>query len=363
LEANPVWSPDGQWIAFGRNTDGNSDIWIMRPDGSEQRAVTAGDAFDSNPSWSPSGKQIVFASERGGDRDVYMLDVETAAVTQFTTDPFYDGSPAWSPFPPRGENPIDAVESWVAYDDAGELDQLAQFDLAVIDAQPGRNYTAEEIEELRSNGTIVLSTLNVGACESFRPYFAMCEAKLEEAVPDVAGEYYIDITHPDMQAALLAYADELWHTGVSGFYLTNVDVGWTRERPELTDSVIAFVSALRDRYPDRIIVLESREPDLFRLFDAAGRPVHWLVDGESFPVLSRGWRHDFAPMFDEDRALLAQRLEILQAQRLTIFTLDWAADDGSACAAYGFSVDQGFLGYVATNGELSEVATWSCLGP
>lgn len=359
-EANPAWSPDGEWIAFARTSGDNSDIWEMRVDGSEQRQLTDDATADTNPSWSPDSKQIAFASERDGNRNIYILDVENPAPTFFAGDSVYDGAPAWAPIPPRGENPLGAVGDWVVYDGSGNIEQLAQYDLAVIDAQPGRNYSADDVEELKGKGTIVLSYLNVGACESYRPYFATCEANLGEAHPNGGGQYFIDITNPQMQEALLAHADELWHTGVNGFVLGNVDAAAVRGKPELADGVISFISALRDRYPDRIIVLEAGDLGIFTQVDTQGRPVYWLADAVARPALSRGWQDDFAASPEDQRVAATLDLYLLQAQRLMILTLDFANNDGAACDAYAYSNQQGFIDYVSPTSDFSELAAWSC---
>jgi len=46
----PCWAPDGQWIVFTSDRDGDSDIYIMEPDGTSVTAVTRNDTMDSMPS-------------------------------------------------------------------------------------------------------------------------------------------------------------------------------------------------------------------------------------------------------------------------------------------------------------------------
>lgn len=64
------WSPDGEWLAFcsarhdNREHDLNSDVFVVRPDGSDLRQITDSSLWTSLPRFTPAGDTIVF---QGGD--------------------------------------------------------------------------------------------------------------------------------------------------------------------------------------------------------------------------------------------------------------------------------------------------------
>ena len=60
LDGGPVWSPDGQLIAFHSDQDGDSEIYVITAEGGEARQLTDNDRDDENPLWSPDGTQIAF---------------------------------------------------------------------------------------------------------------------------------------------------------------------------------------------------------------------------------------------------------------------------------------------------------------
>ncbi len=69
-DVDVAWSPDGAWLAFvsrrheRREHDLNSDVFVMRPDGSDLRQVTDSSLSTGEPQFTESGDTIVFV---GGD--------------------------------------------------------------------------------------------------------------------------------------------------------------------------------------------------------------------------------------------------------------------------------------------------------
>lgn len=108
----PVWSPDGNSIAFFSDRGGNPDIYIMKSDGSQVEQLTR-DAFaslyftksseDRNPSWSPDGTQLAFESGRDNqmltyvNHDIYVMAADGSNIKRLTDDGADEGGPRWSP--------------------------------------------------------------------------------------------------------------------------------------------------------------------------------------------------------------------------------------------------------------------------
>ncbi len=95
-----VWakSPETAKIAFMSKRDGNPEIYIMNPDGSEQVNLSQHPAADYDPAWSPNGKQILFSSDRdGGIFDLYLMDADGRNVQKVFESSAHRRNPNWSP--------------------------------------------------------------------------------------------------------------------------------------------------------------------------------------------------------------------------------------------------------------------------
>jgi TolB protein len=99
MSLEPDWSPDGRHIAFVRRIGRQTDIFVMKPDGSKQRPLTTTEyPSEHDPSWSPDGRRIAFSSNSDGNDAIYVMDADGRRVVKLTTA--RDGSdvdPDWSP--------------------------------------------------------------------------------------------------------------------------------------------------------------------------------------------------------------------------------------------------------------------------
>jgi len=137
-EAAPVFSPDGRWIAFAGNYDGNIDVYVIPAAGGEPRRLTWHPGMDVPQAFTPDGGKVLFTSSRADFSNRY---------TQLWTVPAAGGVEERLPIPnaaqasysPDGRyiayNPIGrAFEQWKGYR-GGRVSQLWLIDTRTWDIE------------------------------------------------------------------------------------------------------------------------------------------------------------------------------------------------------------------------------------
>jgi len=94
----PAWAPDGRHLAVVLTRDGSSQIYLVRPDGTDLRRISFSGAIDTEPNFSPDGQFLLFTSDRGGTPQIYRMSADgSGPADRLTFDEGNSFSPCYSP--------------------------------------------------------------------------------------------------------------------------------------------------------------------------------------------------------------------------------------------------------------------------
>ena len=147
-------APKTAKIVFSANREGNRDIYLMNPDGSQQVNITNHRADDVSPVWSPTGEHILFASDRGhkawGTWDLYLMEPDGSNVRKVFDKSARRSGPTWSPDGKR-----------IAYD-YGELGNILLY-IGTIDGKNEERVAIGGTPNWSPDGTEIAFVVKAGA--------------------------------------------------------------------------------------------------------------------------------------------------------------------------------------------------------
>ncbi|MGE0060036.1 MAG: protein kinase [Dehalococcoidia bacterium] len=88
--------PDGSRVAFVSERNEGSELYLMNGDGTDQKLVTTTDGIKLEPSFSPDGRRVVFEVKRGDVFDLYVMNVDGTGLRNLTNSAAADIDPSWS---------------------------------------------------------------------------------------------------------------------------------------------------------------------------------------------------------------------------------------------------------------------------
>ena len=105
-ESNPRFSPDGRWITFSGQYDGNTDVFLVPVEGGAPNRLTWHPGADVVQGFSPDGSEVLFASPR---------NVHTSRFRQLFTVSVGGGMPEQLPLPNAWKATYSPDRSHIAY--------------------------------------------------------------------------------------------------------------------------------------------------------------------------------------------------------------------------------------------------------
>jgi TolB protein len=91
------WSPDGRFLVYTGERDGEFDIYRIPAEGGEETRLTDAKGLDDGPEYTPDGKYIYFNSTRTGRMQLWRMRPDGTGQEQLTDDEFNNWFPHLSP--------------------------------------------------------------------------------------------------------------------------------------------------------------------------------------------------------------------------------------------------------------------------
>lgn len=94
---DPTWSPDGRQVLFASDARGSVQLYAVRLDGRELRAISNLPAIRGRNDWSPDGNSIVTYSGPAWGRELFIMNADGSNVRQLTPSGGNSQGPSFSP--------------------------------------------------------------------------------------------------------------------------------------------------------------------------------------------------------------------------------------------------------------------------
>lgn len=227
---------------------------------------------------------------------------------------------------------FDQIESYTVYYGTGRAEDLAAFDLAIV--QPD-TLTSEEIAALHEQGTLVVSYLSVGEAEPNRAWYTdgRVDPAWELGTNPNWGSIYIDASQSGWQDLMVELTGEYLAKGFDGVFLDTVDT--VDLFPETTEGMVGLIERLRTTYPEAVLVQN-------RGFTVLDQTNAW-IDGLMFESLTTGYDFINQAYTTSDNSFLARELQTLSEETgLVILALDYVEPGNSSRAANAIEAAQGY---------------------
>lgn len=291
-ERNPVWSPDGKWIAWVSDKSGEDEIYIIpQGGGSSVRQVTFGqETYKYEIRWSPDSRKILWSDKKLRLR---FVEVESKVIREVAQAEAWEiRSFNWSP-----------DSQWIAY---AKTEEEGMPKLYLYSLETGR--THEVTEGWYSAAQPVFSTdgkyLFFISDRNFNPTFGRTE--WNHVFLDMSGIYLVTLSK-DLESPFKPKSDEVQIEKEESKEKEEKDKAGGKEKKEEKVAVTVDAEGLKDRVlalpvpassywnlasvDDKVFYIRRGTQDkdsLFEMYDLTERKETHLGEIDGFEISANG---------------------------------------------------------------------------
>lgn len=145
------------------------------------------------------------------------------------------------------------------------------------------DYTAKEVQTLKSAGYTVLAYLSVGSVDERRSYYKQLEPYTLRRLDDWEHERYLDVCEPAVQDWLINRGMALLGAGYDGIWADNIDVYEEYPSDSAYKGITRILQAL---YPHGYIMINGGMEYMLRAISQKARVAHGVTQEEVFSLIT-----------------------------------------------------------------------------
>ncbi|MEM1218231.1 MAG: amidohydrolase family protein [Bacteroidota bacterium] len=326
-EVQPRFSPDGQHILFTSDAGGGDNIWMMKADGSDAKAVTS-ESFRllNNPAWMPDGQYFIarkhFTSGRSlGAGEMWMYHISGGSGIQLTkrkNDQQDVNEPEVSPdgryiyysedVYPGGyfqynKDPNSQIYVIKRYDrESGETETVIRGPGGGV--RPELSHDGKHLAFVtRIRTKTVLAVHNLETGEEYFLYDGL--SKDQQEAWAIFGAYTGFAWTPDDKAIVIWGKGKLWEVPVDGSEATEIPFSVTAEH-QLAETLQFTNPVYEEKMTTKVLRHVVTAPDeSFVVYSALGYLYRQNLPNGTATRLTEGTDFEFEPAFSPDGQQIA----------------------------------------------------------
>lgn len=234
--------------------------------------------------------------------------------------------------------------------DSGDISFMKEYETVVLDAQ---YYSKEQIQDLKYGCSRVLSYLNIGAIENFRPYYNTYSQYALGDYENWPEEKWMNVSNVSWQNFLITeLAEELIEKGVDGFYLDNADVFYHYHTDEIFNGLTTIIKSIGNN--DSVYLLLNGGDTYVSEYLARYDELNIINGINQETVFTKiNWDlNTFSKADKEDQKYFQEYIETVSTKLNDIYLLEYSKNNSLIRKIDSYCNKHGFKYYVSSTLEL-----------